>query len=296
LGEKPHLKILFLTNGDLPDFMADTICHGGRLTLGGDFVDFPRCSYLYTDYGDVSGFHGRGFSHCKLLDPTLAVDRDDIVNKLKNKFFDIVIFGSIQRNQLYFGGITSVYPRNKIAAVDGEDSPYTFPLHDKVLMFKRELCSQIDGFWPIHFGIPAHKILPSMPEKTRFMSAYDPLINQSTVYDNEKDYLAGYACSYFAPTMRRMGHDCMRHVEILSQWAIPYHRAIDGTPDLVMHRYPKREVDMVRRLIEYSPTEGKDTAIDFYNRVIEKVMKHARENLTTESVFKYLVDTVFAQK
>jgi hypothetical protein len=290
------MKVLFLTNGDLPDFMADTVMHGGRTVLGADFVDFPRVNYMYTDYGDVSGFHGRGFSHCKLLDPALEIDRTDIVQKLQTREFDIVIWGSIQRNQLLFGGITSVYPRKQLVGVDGEDSPYAFVLHDKVLMFKRELCNAIDGFWPIHFGIPAQKVLPSQPDKTRFMSAYDPLINQSTVYDNETDYLAGYACSYFAPTQRRMGHDCMRHYEILSQWSIPYHRAIDGTPDTVMHRYPKREIDLVRRLIEYSPTEGKDTAIDFYHRIIEKVMKQTRESLTTESVFKYVLDTVAAQK
>jgi hypothetical protein len=262
-------------------------------------VDVNRIDHMYADYKDTHNpaeIYGRGMTLFCLLGSDKNVDRTDIVKKLQNKFFDVVVFGAIQRCQFVFGGVTSVYPRNAVVTVDGEDSPTTWAIQDSVLAFKRELCSSVDRFFPIHFGIPEEKILSERPEKTRFMSEYDPLVNGTAyIYETEKEYYANYACSYFAPTMRKMGFDCMRHYEILANWAIPYFRGVDGIPDTVMHRFPKKECDLIRRLIEYGP-EGCKAAIDLYERLIEPIMKITRESLTTSAVAKHVLDTVAANK
>lgn len=290
------MKILFLTNGNLPDYMADVIFHGGRTLWGADFIDYPRINYMYKDYGDTSQLYGRGMTLFGLLPSDADVDRTDIVKKLQNREFDYVWYGSIQRCQTYFGGVTSSYPKGKIVMIDGEDSPISLGLQAKGMIFKRELCGTLEGFYPVHFGIPAEKILKTRPEKTRFMAEYDPLINRGPyIYDTEAEFYNNYKISYFAPTMRKMGFDCMRHYEILANWALPYFRAVDGVPDTAMHRYPKKECDLVRRLIEYGPA-GCETAIDLYDRIIEPVMEIVRTKLTTESVTQYVLDTVIANK
>jgi hypothetical protein len=293
------MKVLFISNGNLPDYMCDSVFHGMRTLLGDDCVDVNRIDHMYADYGDThnqSELYGRGMTLFCLLPSDKNVDRTDIVKKLQNKFFDVVVFGAIQRCQFFFGGVTSVYPRNQVVTIDGEDSPTTLAIQDSVLAFKRELCSAVDRFFPIHFGIPEEKILKQRPTKNRLMAEYDPLINgQSYIYETEADYYRGYADSYFAPTMRKMGFDCMRHYEILANWAIPYFRGVDGIPDTVMHRYPKKECDLFRRLIEYGP-EGCKTAVDLYERLIDPIMAITRESLTTSAVAKYVLDTVAANK
>lgn len=294
------MKILFLTNGDAPDYMQDTCLHGLKSLWGDDVVDYNRVWYMYKDSFFNGGpklkdLYGAGMTLFGLLPSDAACDRTDIVEKIKKKYFDLVIFGSIQRCQFYFGGVTSIYPRSQVVTIDGEDSPHTFVLQDHAISFKRELCSTIDGFYPIHFGIPAEKLLKSQPEKKRFMAEYDPLINKGYIYETEEEFYNNYKVSYFAPTMRKMGYDCMRHYEILSQWAIPYFRAVDGVPDSVMHRFPKKECDIVRRLIEFGPV-GCETAIDLYPRIIEPIMETVRTKLTTEAVAQYVLDTVLANK
>ena len=41
------MKVLFVAKGDLPDYQADTIMHGGRSVLGSDFVDANFAWYMY---------------------------------------------------------------------------------------------------------------------------------------------------------------------------------------------------------------------------------------------------------
>src|ERR1700674_1294608 len=175
------MKILFLSNGNLPDYMCDTVFHGGRKLWGNDFVDYPRIDHMYSNYPDPSRLYGRGFSIFCLLGSDSDVDRTDVVAKLQKHYFDQIWYGSIQRCQTYFGGVVSVYDKKAIVMIDGEDSPISLGLQDMGWLFKRELCGTLDGFYPIHFGIPAEKILKSQPEKTRFMSEYDPLINRDYI-------------------------------------------------------------------------------------------------------------------
>jgi hypothetical protein len=294
------MKILFLSNADKCDYGADCVYDGLVSILGQEnVIDVNPMWYMRrSSFGegkvDQKSLYGMGMTLYNRLDDA-EVDRTDIVEKIKNKFFDYIVFASIQRCQFWFGGIISVYPPERIIMIDGEDTPITLSIHDKGWLFKRELCGDIEGMYPIHFGIPAEKILKERPEKTRFMSEYDPLVNRSYIFEDEASYYKGYADSYFAPTMRKAGFDALRHYEICSQWAIPYFRGIEAIPPSVMFRFPKKTCNIVRQLIEFGP-EGCSTAVDFYERVIDGFMEHVRKNLTTESVARYILDTVSANK
>jgi hypothetical protein len=238
--------------------------------------------------------YGRGFTLYGLLPSDAGCDRTDIVEKIKHKYFDQIWYISVQRNQAYLGGVLSVYPKNKIVMIDAEDYPTTLHIYDKAIFFKRELGDGgIEGILPIHFGVPSCKILKERPEKTKFMADYDPLINKQYNFEHEQDYYDDYKRSYFGVTMKKAGWECLRHAEICSQYCLPYFRVLDGAPALTMHRLPRKELLMVMRLIEYGKA-GMDTAIDFYDRIIDPFMEHVRANLTTESVAKYVLDTVAA--
>jgi hypothetical protein len=293
------MKILFLSNGNLPDYQNDSVLLGLKQLCGDDVVDYRRAWYLYKDsFGpgkaNLAECYGRGFTLYSMLDSDAGCDRTDIVEKLKKKYFDIVIWGQIQRNQAYLGGVLSVYPKNKLVMIDGEDYPTTLPLFDKAIFMKRELGDGgIEGILPIHFGVPSCKILKGRPEKTKFIADYDPLINKQYTFETEQDYYDDYKRSYFGVTMKKAGWECLRHAEICSQYCLPYFRVLDGAPALTMHRLPRKELLMVMRLIEYGKA-GMDTAIDFYDRIIDPFMEHVRANLTTESVAKYVLDTVAA--
>jgi hypothetical protein len=294
------MKILFLTNGDAPDYQQDTVLHGLKMLMGDDVVDYRRAWYMYADsFGDgkarLSDLYGKGFTLFGLLPPDTNCDRTDIVEKLQNKFFDLVIYGGIQRNQAYFGGVTATYPPERVVFIDGEDYPQALNIYKYGTYFKRELLGDNWDFLPIHFGVPKEKVVTEIPEKKRFMAEYDPLINRTYIFEDENEYYQGYRDSYFAPTMKKSGWECMRHEEILSQACLPYFRVLDAAPKTVMHRLPRKELLLVMQLIEYG-VAGCDTAVDFYHRVIESVMAHVRENLTTESVARYVLDTVKANQ
>src|SRR5579871_815620 len=282
------MKILFLSNGDKPDYQQDTVFHGLRSLLGPDVVDYHRLFFMYKDDPcEKASLYGRGFSLYKTLPSDADVDRTDIIAK----FFDLIVYGNINRCQAFWGGVNSIYPPHKIVLLDGEDHPYALKMPGYPY-FKRELGGDPYHLWmPIHFGIPKEKIPAERPAKTKFMADYDPLTAQSYTFENEADYYQGYAESYFGATMRKSGWECMRHTEILSQWCLPYFRLIEAAPPLTMHRLPRRELVIVKELIEYGEA-GCLTAVQFYDRVIDSVMAHVRANLTTEAVAKYALDSV----
>jgi hypothetical protein len=294
------MKILFLSNGDKPDYQQDTVLHGLKMLMGDDIIDYRRSWYMYADsFGEgkanLKELYGRGFTLYGLLPSDAGVDRTDIVEKIKAKFFDYIIYGGIQRNQAFYGGVIETYPPSRVIFIDGEDCPQALNIYKFGTYFKRELLGDAYDFLPIHFGIPKEKIVTGIPAKTRFMAEYDPLVNRTYLYDDEEAYYKSYRDSFFGCTMKKSGWECMRHAEILSQACLPYFRVLDGAPYTVMHRLPRKELLLVMNLIEYGAA-GCETAKDFYYRVIESVMRHVRENLTTESVAKYVLDTVAAIK
>jgi hypothetical protein len=295
------MKVLFISSGQGMDYMSDTAFAGMRSLLGADLVDYPKVWHMYEDsFGEgkanKNDLYGRGFTLSGLFPKDEGIDRYDLPAKLNARYFDIIVYGSIHRSQLWFSGITQLYDAKKVAFIDGEDHPYVLLLEQYGAMFKRELYSPRKGIYPIHFGMPKEKILQTRPEKKQYFANYDPLVVSPSnySYDNEKDYYQGYADSYFGATMKKAGFDCLRHWELLANWCMPYFRCLEALPATICTDLPRKEMEIVQRLVEYGNEAGARTAIDFYERTIDSVMNSFNEKCTTEAVAKYVLDTMSA--
>ncbi len=149
-----NMKILFITS-DTSDYQSDSLFHGLRSLYGSQVVDFPKAERMYKfDLENINVLHGLGFTCYGLLE-NIKVDRNNIYEKVKNNYFDLIIFSSIHRQ---FGFFIQCYPWlsfENTLIIDGEDTPslykycgnfwrhiswYFLPkAHTNFLYFKREL-------------------------------------------------------------------------------------------------------------------------------------------------------------
>jgi len=331
------MKILFISssngkqNSRLNDYMHDIVLHGLREIYGNSVIDYPGVWYMYRDEVkkrnyDVSNLWGKGFTLYNLLSNYQQIDRTDIENKIKANYFDFIIFGSIDKAQLFFD--KAINSKSKIIFVDGNDSPFiNEQITDKGVYFKRELISDnIKNVYPINFAIPKEKIIHTINSKP--LNILAPLIpgKYSTyIYENEQDYYQSYQNSVFALTYKKMGWDSLRHYEILMNGCIPLFLNIDKCPEKILTNLPKKLLSEI--FIQYSwilnqffPTniykkkflsiekfflyfinlfkKKYDTAtlINTYPELFEikkKMIDYTKKNLTTEKIASNMIsDTI----
>jgi len=92
------MRILYITRGDHVDYQNDCLLIGLKELFGSDVVDVNKQHHNYDSFpADYANrMYGRGFSLTRVL-PDLPVDRTDILNKIRNRYFDFIIYGSIWR-------------------------------------------------------------------------------------------------------------------------------------------------------------------------------------------------------
>jgi len=285
------MKILYLANFDLPDFMSDMVFHGLRSLFGPDVIDYKEAWYMYDDFRKywADRVPGRGMEYGRGLTlygklPHLYVDYTDIENKIKKHYFDKIIYGSIWRNMDYFTEVQSHYNPNDIIFIDGEDgidirSDY---LH-KGKYYKRELMNGLLLVKPINFCIPKELIIKKVPLKEKDYATIIPGDKSTYIYTEEKPYYEDYQKSYFGVTCKKGGWDCLRHYEILMNGCIPFFPDLDQCPENTMTRFPKKLVLEAMEKIK----EGNDLA--FYEEYVTLLLEHTKNNLTTEEVAKSLL-------
>jgi len=290
------MRILYLSDhGDRADYLRDCLFHGLRTLLGPDVVDADRLDVMYSDFPANHSIYGRGFSLYRLL-PEIPVDRTDITGKIRTRYFDLVIYGSIHRCQSFLRLVADTYDGRSVCAIDGEDHPgYLQGLGMRY--FKRELHHPQPGCHPISFAIPKEKIRPHPAPKTRIMAPCDPIDRTTYIYTTESAYYQQYAESYYGPTMRKAGFDCMRHYEILSQWCIPYFRVLEDLPAPICTTLPRPELNLAKTLIEYWAQDRSNDRIRallpaLWESLIDPVMAAVRSRMTTESLATYVLDTI----
>jgi hypothetical protein len=114
-------KILYLSRDIYSDYMRDLILIGLREIYGDSVVDFPKIDFIYKNYtGNISRFWGKGFTYTKILED-IPVDRDNIVQRIKDRKFDLIIYGSVHRGMPYIDLVRKTYPTDKIVYICGED-------------------------------------------------------------------------------------------------------------------------------------------------------------------------------
>lgn len=281
------MKILYLTKGDHVDYQNDCLLIGLKELFGSDVVDYNKQSHNYETFNEQEAkkLYGMGMSVTRVL-PDLEVDRTDITKKIKNKYFDYIVYGSIWRCSDYVNKILEYYPPNKIIAVDGEDETNINKVYDLgILYFKRELTFKHDRLFPISFALPTSKVNFNKNKKKDF-SHITPLNRKTYIYNNETDYYNDYNEARFGVTLKKAGWDCMRHYEILGNGCLPYFLDINKCPDMTMTTFPKNLCLQAIEQIKQTNCE------DAYNKLVDKFENHFINNNTTIALANYFINTI----
>jgi hypothetical protein len=331
------MKILFISSSNVKqdnrpnDYMHDIVLHGLRELYENSVIDYPGVWYMYRDEVkkrnyDISNLWGKGFTLYNLLSNYQQIDRTDIENKIKTDYFDFIIFGSIDKTQLFFD--KAINSKSKIIFVDGNDSPFiNEQITGKGVYFKRELISDnIKNVYPISFAIPKEKIVHTInPKPLNILAPLIPGKYSTYIYKNEQDYYQIYQNSVFALTYKKMGWDSLRHYEILMNGCIPLFLNIDKCPEKILINLPKKLLSEI--FIQYSwilnqffPTNiykmkfltiekfflyflnllkkkyDSTTLINSYPELFEikkKIIDYTKKNLTTEKIASNMIsDTI----
>ncbi len=287
------MKILYISLGQ-PDYQCDCLLHGLYHLLGNNLTHTDNYHLMYKEYTTpeiLKNISGRGFTIWGNL-PLYLNDNNDIINKIKLKYFDYIIYGSFRRCLDYLDLVKQYYSSDKIAFVDGEDDTNLIKPADG-FVFKRELIYDINGVYPISFAIPEEKIWKdvNLKDKYKKIANYKPAHpGTGYVYAEEKDYYNDYKTSFFALTHKKGGWDCMRHYEILANFCIPYFPDIQNCPIQTMNNFPKDMILKSNSLFEqdFNP----DINIKEYSTILNKIFEYTKNNLTTKKLAEYVLNTM----
>ncbi len=291
------MRILYISGAEGPDYVCDMLFHGLRHLWGADVVDVNRLWYMYThEFGegrrDKSQLYGRGFTLYGLLEEDADVDRTDIPEKIRTRYFDLVIFGSILRCQALWPEVMAAYSANEILFIDGEDHPLIVSrLLGRGLYFKRELIAAQPGVWPIQLAIPEERIGRGIREKTKVQAYIDPRDRATYIYQDESAYYGDYAESLFGITTKKAGWDCLRHYEIMANGCIPYFLDLENCPAGTMTFLPKRELRSAADLLQSRGPEFFLTpeGVHAWQELHRQIDSKFRSCCTTVALARYVV-------
>ena len=124
-------KILYLgSDHGKQEFCACLNFIGLKQLLGDRVIDVPKLDYAYKSYpaDSIGRLYGRGFSYTRMLEDS-PIDRENIEQRIKDKEFDLVIFGNIHWGLHYFNLVRQVYESNRIVYLCTEDQEWHIVQH-----------------------------------------------------------------------------------------------------------------------------------------------------------------------
>ncbi len=269
------MKVLYLSEAVVHEYMCDMLFHGLRSVLGADVVDVNHLEFMYQDT-----VHG-GYTIWGLL-PQVEVDRTDITNKIRNKYFDLIIYGMAHLWRGYLDEVVAAYSPSRVFFVDGCDDYSVAPVRGKGVYFKRELPNYYTDLLPIQFAIPKEKIFKETFGKIRLMAPLDPDNRNTYGYVTEESYYRQYIESYFGKTVKKGGWDCLRHYEIMAAGCLPYFERLEECPSRTLEHLPKADLMQARALRD----GWNDSRQEEWLELMYKVRKVLEEKLTTEALAK----------
>jgi hypothetical protein len=301
------MNILFISSGSGPDYQCDMLFHGLNELPFVTVYSGSEMWYMFeeNDPAKVSELYGRGFSIYNRLKSNKRVENPStIIEKIRSKFYDCIIYGSIHRCSDYLDEVLNAYQKQKIIFIDGEDFDFSLyhsirryytkyrwviGLSQKGFYFKRELrnCDR-KYFYPISFAIPEKNIVTApFTNKVRERAIFVPGKTRAYMYNIEKDYYEGYATSVYAVTTKKAGWDCLRHYEILANRCIPYFPGIEKCPGYTMHTFPKTLIKETNKLIETGKLT--ESIAGYYTGILYDI---TRNMLTTKMLAKYVLSVI----
>ena len=147
---------------------------------------------------------------------------------------------------------------------------------------------------PISFSICASKVVDAVPNKTQLLSTIVP--GQPYAYTSETAYYAEYRRSWFAITVSKMGWDCMRHYEILSQGCIPLFLDLEQCPENTLTHFPKSLVQqgmhLYNTIVDTGASYQDPDVTHTLTTLVEELLVHTRTYLTNERMATWMLDRV----
>lgn len=279
-----HKQILQQSGGYLNDYLNDLLFYGFTELEDIEVIDSTPIIHLYKENKSlipIQHLWGKGFTSTYLIDKD-TVDRTNIEEKIKDKYFDLIIYGAVKRCLDHYDLVSFIYPPNKIILIDGDDFTGVSPLSTKHPYFKRELLD--NKMIPIHFAIPESKITKTKLDKTQ---EYGSIIPGQGGYkfNIESDYYNDYNKSYYGVTMKKAGWDCMRHYEILANNCMPYFIDLHECPQTTLTNLPKELLLIARKIAE-------DWDEQEYFNILDELFKYTKLHLTTKELAKYVLEKV----
>ena len=298
------MKILYVGHKDPRDYLQELIFHGLYKLFGADVVDANKIWWMYEDY-DPSKQSKDGSGACVAFQNKFSplgslkdiADRSNIEEKIKDRFYDFIVYGSCNKSIDFLEEVREAYPPDKIAFIDGSDNQI-FHIHGEPevdpsnLFFKRELCS-LNRAFPVSFCIPEESIVKDTEdiEKEKLVAEVVPFRPETYVFQNEEEYFKDYQQSFFGVTTKKAGWDCYRHYEILANYCIPYFRGIENCPEHTLFSFPKKKIKESNKIWE-GVLSGKNFNREQYKEHLEYLYKYTKENLTTTSMANYITEKI----
>ena len=138
-------SILYLSNDTNPDYLRCCTLIGLKELLGMRIIDFPKIPHIYKSYPhDIKKLYGKGITYAKVV-PDEPIDRENIKERIKNKEFDLIIYGSLHRGLPFYETVLQKYGPDQIIYLCGEDDQYCTHVHMHNL-FLREFNAQYYRF------------------------------------------------------------------------------------------------------------------------------------------------------
>jgi len=295
------MRILFVTNyidimnasgGFINDYINDATFYGLRELYGNSVVDSTKIISLYKDLKNKiprANLWG-GLTLFWLIDND-DIDRENIEQKIKDKYYDIIIYGAIKRCKNYYNLVTQYYPDNRIICIDGNDESELDPLYLKHLYFKRELHTEHPNLRPMSCSIPGCKITTKFLEKTQEYGTVIPGDTSTYIFKEEQPYYDDYNRSYYGVTTKKAVSgwwESMRTLEILANHCAPYFPELENCPEHILTHLPKKKLIEIR-----------DLANDFdeqkYFSILNELFKYTKEHLTTKAMAQYIMNEINKQ-
>jgi hypothetical protein len=289
------MKILYITNhidianasgGFINDYQNDLVFHGLRELFSDNVVDSTQIISLYKEYENkIPKQHLWGGMTTFWLIEENNIDRSNIEEKIKDQYYDLIIYGTIKRCKQYYNLVSKYYPANKVILIDGSDDPELDPLFEKHLYFKRELQHKHPNLLPITFGIPTSKLATPNKHKIQEYATCIPGQPETYIFKDERSYYEDYQKSYYGVTMKKAGWDCMRHYEILGNYCMPYFISLEDCPESTLANLPKELLLEGRYLVENFDEQK-------YFHILDEIFNHTKNNLTTKNLAQYILNHV----
>lgn len=198
------MRILFISPSHV-DYLAATLLHGLRTQSGIEAIDVPRYDVIYSDYPMAQRrlVYGRGFTAFFGCEEEAMCRREQIDQRIARNEFGLIIIASIWSSWTWFAARSHSLRGQKIAVLDGADTPQVYPyaglwlrhprrwllpnVHSNSLYFKREWTADSQfNLWhkllprswrsllplaghlrPLSFSIPEGKVIKALPVKAK---------------------------------------------------------------------------------------------------------------------------------